>query len=125
MFNLFKKKYDPIEQKALVTDFLSLILNNEKLSMPVYVHDIETEQDAEEKEILPLIYLWNENRENNSFSLSVNGKIVGYLLEPFCSREHPQFAEIRDETMRVLSIASQKAVVSACEESGGFPSELF
>ncbi len=102
-----------------------MVLSREKLCTPVYIHELKTEQDAKNEELLPLVYIWNEGQATNSFSLSINGRILGYLLEPFCSRDDPEFSEIVNKTASALSQISRKLILSACEESGLYPSELF
>jgi len=47
-----------MDRKEMVSGFLSLIFNDEKLSTPVYIGDIESEEDADSREILPLLYIW-------------------------------------------------------------------
>ena len=54
--------------------------------MPVYLPGIRSEAECDELGLWPLIYIWNVDRVAGTFSLSVNGKAIAYLLEPFVPR---------------------------------------
>jgi hypothetical protein len=97
------KKEEKIDTHAIVSSFLSFISNNSKLSKPLYLKQIQSETDVNSLELTPLIYVWNENRKTGSFTVSVNGKTVDYLLEGIVSKEHSQFNAIRDEAISALS----------------------
>ena len=121
----FKKKEKELDKHQIVSSLLSYIINDKKLSYPLYLHEITCEEDAENLGLYPIVYVWNENREAGSFSISINGKAVGHLLEAVVPREHSQFNTIRDETMLALSKAANESVVSTCEAAGLYPSDLF
>lgn len=120
----FRRKEAEIDNKTIVSAMLSSMMNDQLL-VPVYINDMKTEADAEQLGIVPVVYVWNENRAVGSFSISVNGKAVGHLLEVLVPRSHSKFAPIRDEVMAVVSQVSQETVVSTCRKMGGFPSEIF
>lgn len=124
MFKFLKKKSKE-NAKITVNQFVALLLNDEKLSMPVYLPEIRLVSDCDKLGISPLIYIWNVDHTTNSFSLSVNGKCVGYLLENFISRDDPSFIEIRDETMNIVSKLSLGAVQSTIRKTGLMPDILF
>jgi hypothetical protein len=109
----------------IVTQVLSLILNDQALSNPVYIQDLQSAVDAEQQASLPLIYIWNEDRTCGSFTLSVNGTAVGSLLEVFCDRRDPKFVVRRDEIMKVLSTLSQQSVMNLCSKLSCMPSDIF
>ena len=73
----------------------------------------------------PLIYIWNVDRATSTFSLSVNGKAIAHLLEPFVTREDPAYVEIRDEAMKAISRASTQFVLATVEKTGLMPDVLF
>ena len=106
--------------------FLSLIFNDEKLVHPIYCPNITSEEYTNNNQkSLPLIYIWNENLDTGSFTVSVNGYIVGYLLEAFCSRDNPDFKPMKDQIMAILSETTTNAIVSMCEQLRTLPSKLF
>lgn len=112
--------------KKIVQSLISAIFNNESIAKPVYCPEVMSEADASSKaDSLPLIYIWNEDKVKRSFSISVNGLIVGAILEQKVDRSDPSFVLIRDEVMQVLRNATQSAVVSACEHVGAMPSVVF
>jgi hypothetical protein len=115
-----------VTEKAIVQSLLSEIFNNESIAKPVYCPEVQSEADARSMaESLPLIYIWNEDRNRGSFSISVNGRVVGSILERKVNRSSPSFGPIRDEVMQVLQQATQGSVVSACERIGALPSVVF
>jgi len=65
------------------------------------------------------------DRSAGTFSLSVNGKAIAHLLEPFVPREDPAYVEIRDEAMKVISEASTQSVLAMVEKTGLMPDVLF
>lgn len=114
------------QEKAVAQYLLSFVFNDEQLSKPVYCKQVRSEQDAERLSgDLPLVYVWNENRQSGTFAVSVNGPILGDLLEGIVPRDDPSFVRIRDEAMSVLAKTSQGAVVSTCQKIGAYPSDLF
>ena len=129
MFNFLKKKKSEVNSKEsikiTVKQFVALLLNDEKLSMPVYLPEIRLVSDGDKLGVGPLIYVWNVEHTTSSFSLSINGKCVGHLLETFISREDPAFVEIRDETMKIISEHSLRAVQATIRKTGVMPDVLF
>ncbi|MBA0219742.1 hypothetical protein H4F33_17760 [Pectobacterium brasiliense] len=129
MFGFFRKKRAETEprQDSSITakQFIALTLSDEKLSMPVYLPGILNEDDCEDIGPGPLIYIWNVDRVAGTFSLSVNGKAIGYLLEPFVPRDNPAYVEIRDEAMKVIAEASTQSVLTTIEKTGLMPDILF
>lgn len=103
MFGFFKKKKPDAEPgqapRLTAQQFIALTLSDEKLSMPVYLPGIRSKAECDELGLWPLIYIWNVDRAAGTFSLSVNGKVIAHLLEPFVPREDPAYVEIRDEAM--------------------------
>ncbi len=112
--------YDAIVKFA-IADFCS----SEELSTPVYRADIHNTRDAAEREDLPLIYIWNEDPAVGSFTLSVNGRIVGHCLEAIVPRSDPKFEECRDRIMQILANAARGAVVETCQKLNCLPSQVF
>lgn len=93
--------------------------------MPVYLPGIRSEAECDDLGLWPLIYIWNVDRAACTFSLSVNGKAIAHLLEPFVPREDPAYVEIRDEAMKVISEASTQSVLAMVEKTGLMPDVLF
>ncbi|MWT63473.1 hypothetical protein GP939_36840, partial [Escherichia coli] len=100
-------------------------LSDEKLSMPMYLPGIRSEAECDDLGLWPLIYIWNVDRATGTFSLSVNGKAIAHLLEPFVPREDPAYVEIRDEAMKVISEASTQSVLAMVEKTALMPDVLF
>ncbi len=121
----FRKKKPAVDEHKIVSSLLSLIINDQVLSNPVYLEEIKTENDGDALGIAPLVYIWNENREAGTFSVSVNGKAVAHLLESFVPRKHKGFTKMRDEAMLALSKTSKETIVSLCGQLGVYPSQLF
>ncbi len=117
--------HNPSEH-TVVQFLLRHVLTNSTLSTPVYCADVHTEADATRlADTLPLIYLWNEDRAHGTFSISVNGSVVGLLLEPLVARSEPAFARIRDAVCAGISSAARRAVVDACQRAELPPSVVF
>ncbi|HBI6864227.1 TPA: hypothetical protein K8E22_003913 [Enterobacter cloacae] len=129
MFGFFKKKKPDAEPgqgpRLTANEFIALTLSDEKLSMPVYLPGIRSEAECDDLGLWPLIYIWNVDRTAGTFSLSVNGKAIAHLLEPFVSREDPAYVEIRDEAMKVISETSMQSVMAMVEKTGLMPDVLF
>lgn len=129
MFGFFKKNKPDAETgqcpRLTANQFIALTLSDEKLSMPVYLPGIRSEAECDELGLWPLIYIWNVDRAAGTFSLSVNGKAIAYLLEPFVPREDPAYVEIRAEAMKVISGASTRSVLAMVEKTGLMPDVLF
>lgn len=68
---------------------------------------------------------WNVDRTAGTFSLSVNGKAIAHLLEPFASREDHAYVEIRDEAMKAISVASTQSVLATIDKIGLMPGVSF
>lgn len=111
--------------KISVRQFTTLLLNDEKIMFPVYLPELRLLSDSDNLGIAPLIYIWNVSHSTGSFSLSVNGKCVGHLLETFVSRGSPDFQVYRDEAMKVISDVSLKTVQKIIHDTGLMPDELF
>ncbi|MDJ0036366.1 hypothetical protein QM637_11025 [Pantoea allii] len=129
MFEFLRKKRPETEpgQGSSITakQFIALTMSDEKLSMPVYLPGIRNEDDCENIGLGPLIYIWNVDRAASTFSLSVNGKVIGHLLEPFVPRDNPAYVEIRDEAMKVIAEVSTQSVLKTIEKTGIMPDILF
>ncbi|MCU7369295.1 hypothetical protein RAC90_10270 [Pantoea sp. CS_6] len=129
MFEFLRKKRPETEpgQDCSITakQFIALTLSDEKLSMPVYLPGIRNEDDCENIGLGPLIYIWNVDPAAGTFSLSVNGKAIGHLLEPFVPRDNPAYVEIRDEAMKVIAEVSTQSVLKTIEKTGIMPDTLF
>jgi len=129
MFGFFKKKKPDAEPgqgpRLTANQFIALTLSDEKLSMPVYLPGIRSEAECDELGLWPLIYIWNVDRSAGTFSLSVNGKAIAHLLEPFVPREDLAYVEIRDEAMKIISEASTRSVLAMVEKTGLMPDVLF
>lgn len=129
MFGFFRKKRSETEpgqgSSFTAKQFIALTLSDGKLSMPVYLPGIRKEADCEDIGLGPLIYIWNLDRAAGTFSLSVNGKAIAHLLEPYVPRDDPAYFEIRDEAMNVIAEVSTQSVLTTIEETGLMPDVLF
>jgi hypothetical protein len=113
-------------EKSVVQFVLQEIFDDERLSRLVFCKEVTSEADTEALAgSLPLIYIWNEDRQRGTFSISINGPILDGLIETLLPRDHPSFKRVRDEVTSVLAIATQRAVVSTCEKAGALPSDVF
>ncbi|MFT0533163.1 hypothetical protein ACMHYJ_10120 [Castellaniella hirudinis] len=123
---LFKKKLPPVDTHQKVQDFLTLAAADPgNLLKPRYVGWLRDEAHAAAcRDQLPMLYVWNEDAGAGTFSYTVNGTVVGFLLEALLPREHPQFVEVRDELMRVLKDVTMDAMVYTCKEVGLMPSQV-
>lgn len=115
------------EQEKLIVQFvLQQVFKDDNLSRPRYCTEVKSECDANRlSDALPLIYIWNEDRIKGTFSISVNGGLLEFLLEAVVPRSSASFNKIRDEAISVISNASQTSVVSTCEKLGAFASDIF
>lgn len=126
MFGFSKEKTgEDIERMIFIKNFMTLILNEEKLSMPVYLPEIKQESDGDKLGVAPLVYVWNVCYETGAYSLSVNGKCVGHLLETFIPRSDPSFVEIRDEVMSLMMKISMETVSEMVRRTGLMPDKIF
>ena len=113
-------------ERSLAQSLLSAIVTNGTVATPIYCPEVKSEADASVMaDELPLVYIWNEDRSRGSFSISINGRVVGSILEQQVDRANPSFARIRDEVMNALRQASQNSIVSTCERLGATPSVVF
>lgn len=114
--------------KEIVKILLSLIISDDYLSVPVYLHGISSEDQAQAFGTLyPLQYVWNEHQTtagNLGFSFSINGAVVGSMLEHIIPRTNPNFTVIRDEVMNVLSDGGKKTLLAMAEKALLPPSQL-
>jgi hypothetical protein len=123
VFGIFRKKINP---KKITQQIIVFILNNEYLSKPQFVPHLSNEAGAERLgENLPLIFIWNENRISGTFSVSINGPLIGQMVEKFLNRKHPQFNETRDLIMRDLSAIAEGSIVETCNKLQVCPSDIF
>ncbi len=125
MFNFFKRKKNEVHTETILKQFIAMTLSDETLSMPVHLPEIQNEADTDNLGIGPLIYIWNVDHAAGTYRLSVNGKAVGYLLEPLIPRSDPSFAEVRDRAMHVILELSKSSVSAAVEKTGVMPDLLF
>ena len=117
-----------LNNKKIIEFLLSTIINDKYLSTPIYIHGISTEeQDSEFGDLYPLQYVWNEYETDEGhlgFSFSINGKVIGSMLEPLIPRTDLRFPEIRDEVMSVLSKVGKDALSQIIERSLLPPSKM-
>jgi hypothetical protein len=116
---------DEAEMVAVFTEILNYVYNNRELSTPVYLPQIKTERDIEYVENLPFVYIWNENKEIGSFSVSINGGVLGSLIENYVTRETPDFYAFQEMLMEKLSEVFKESVIGLCQNQKKFPSEIF
>lgn len=114
-----------INSQEIARQLLTEISNDTMLCTPVYLEEIVSEQEVETWQDAPFVYLWNEDQQTGSFSLSVNGKIVEEHLEVMIPREHEQFELIRDGVINAIARTAQDSVIKLCEQLGAYPSEVF
>ncbi len=122
---MFKTKEEKINSHELVSNLLSYIIHDEMLSTPVYLSEVKTFEDAHSIGVAPVIYIWNEDRDIGSYTVSVNGDAVAHLLEGALPRKHSQFNTVRDEVIAALTRMVSATIASVCENTGAFPSDLF
>ncbi|MCG7884229.1 MAG: hypothetical protein JAY96_21875 [Candidatus Thiodiazotropha endolucinida] len=113
--------YDPL----LIGDYLVMHIFSKEKFVLVYLPHITSEEDANEIAIAPIVYIWNENRKARSFTVSVNGKAIGCILEEILPRTHPEFSNVRDYVLNIIADISNRTVLETCNRLGMFPSELF
>ena len=88
--------------------------------------EVTSEEVASElAHILPLLYIWNEAWPAGTFTLSVNGALLGYLMEALVPREDESFKFIFESVTAALSTAVRDSVIEVCEKAGMPPSLLF
>jgi hypothetical protein len=114
------------ENETILKNLLSSIFSDSKLSLPLYCDFIHSEDDANNlQNILPLVYIWNEDKINHTFSVSINGSIVGSLLETILPRSNDNFNIIRDIALSVIKETSLSAIRNICEKAEAMPSVVF
>jgi len=119
---------EPADFNAIGDDVVAEIWNDPRMCVPVYRPDIRSEAQADAMPGLPLTYIWNEVVENGvlrGYSLSVNGSIIGALLEKRLPRSHPDFARIWDSITKVIRTAQGQVVMETCIEARQRPSSLY
>lgn len=114
---------DP-EMQALAAGIIQEVLNSADLHRPVYRPDIKSEAQTTTTP-LPLAYVWNEDRTRGSFTVSINGRIVGRLLEERLPRSDPRFTMVRDYLISMLGKVINGSVVDSCTHFRAMPSALF
>ena len=116
---------DYLDTHEYAGSLLSFIMNDKNLYLPVYVHGMSCEADGNLLGLYPLIYVWNENQDKGTYTVSINGRVVGHLLEGAVPREHSSFCAIRDEVMSALVQSASNSVASVCKASKKLPSDIF
>lgn len=114
-------------EEDIVKNIISRLMSNMKTSFPYYRSDIHTEHQANKAQDLPLVYIWGETVDangNSGFSLSVNGNIVGRMLEEYIPRSHTEFADIRDHIMGLISRMQRDVVISMCQQFKCTPRQI-
>jgi hypothetical protein len=115
-----------LKNKKIVEFLLSIIFSNHELTMPLYCGFIRSTACVDElHDILPLVYIWNENEADQSFTVSINGSIIGALLEKVIPRSSLDFMSVRDEVLSVLQKAMTQSIVTTCEKFDAMPSIVF
>lgn len=113
--------------KKIIESMLSVIINDDYLSKPVFVNGIyNRDEDHQFGTLYPLTYVWNEqinDAGDMTFSISINGRVVGSMLQKIVPRSNDSFTIIRDELMRVLNQIGKKIVLEFSEKMSLYPSE--
>jgi hypothetical protein len=60
-----------------------------------------------------------------TYSLSINGKVMGYLLEVLLPRSSPSSSTIRNMAIQIISEPSKDSVSKNIQETGLMPDLLF
>ena len=115
------KEKKQIDAKVIVSEMITYISKHREFYIPVYRDDIKSEDDI--KGFYPLVYVWNENRETSTFTVSINVATIIYLLETVVPRDHKQFGIIKDKLIQKLKASSEK-MVSALAKKTGFSSNI-
>ena len=111
--------------QGIAAGILQAVLNSPELHRPVYRPDIGSEAQAEATPDLPLGYLWNEDPARGSCSVSVNGRIVGSLLEEHLPRTDPGFPAVQAYLTTTLAKGLERTVARMCERLQALPSSIF
>ena len=113
-------------ERQAVGLILKQIFDSQQLSTPIYCAEVTSEEVASElAHILPLLYIWNEAWPAGTITLSVNGALLGYLMEALVPREDESFKFIFESVTAALSTAVRDSVIEVCEKAGMPPSLLF
>jgi len=114
--------------KEIVKILLSLIINDDKLSTPIYLQGMICEEQAQAFGTLyPFLYAWNEyltDAGHLGFNFSINGSAIDRVVEQIFPRKNPNFAAIRDEIMSVLSDVGNKNLLDMVKKTLLPPSQL-
>lgn len=117
-----------MNEEEIIQEVIRSLMSDKKHSFPYYRDDIHSEDDASEQaENLPLVYLWNEHWSKDGglrFSLSVNGGIVAENLRQYMPRKDPDFDDIRDHIIKVISTTQNKVVIDMCQKFQCSPRQL-
>ncbi len=119
----FGKKPAPVE--PILEAFMGLLAEDADLLMPrVFLGRIEQAEIERRIGLAPAVYVWNEDWGRKSFSLSVNGKAFGHLLESIIPRTDPRFAAVRDRALAMVSERAKASLVNTCSIMGCMPSDM-
>lgn len=112
----------------IANDVVGEVWSDVRLYVPVYRFDIKTEEEANSKDGLPLMYIWNEKIKDGvltGFSFSINGSIIGSMLEKFLPRSHSEFIRVRDLIIGGIQSSQNKVVMDNCMKARKRPSDLY
>lgn len=132
-FNLYNKnKFNQVnnqeKNKKIIEMLLSIIFSDEYLSTPIYLHGfVDEDQSRNFGTLYPLKYVWNENLTEGGqlkFNFSVNGAVVGSMLEKMISRQSSEFEKIRDTIISLLCENGKKALIGTIEQLQLPPSKI-
>jgi hypothetical protein len=114
--------------QSVMQTVMTDIVRDRALSFPWYQSWIRTEAEAEAAyDRLPLVYSWNEITSGNQlrfFTVSVNGNLMGKLLEQHLPRTHPAFGPTRDTLVTLLATVQNRALRDVCIETRCTPSQI-
>ncbi len=113
----------------IVKKVLCMIIMDPKFEEPVYVNGMSNKEQAEFfGKIFPLQYIWNEYRTPEGhvgFNYSINGSVIGCILEDFISRFNSNFIKARDQIIYALHSSGLKEAQRIILSSQQRPSEVF
>ena len=128
----FKRVEPPLSTPKLtqqeIKNKLFDFFNHHDQLYPIFIEGLTTVEDAvTNSDILPLVYIWNEQSTSNGveFEVSVNGAIVGKALESFLPCNSPDFNPTRDSFMLDIAGIVQKSSIATCNKLGAPPSVVF
>lgn len=117
------------KHKKIIEFVLSKIINDDKLAQPIYINGMNSEEQSTLfGSYFPLQYIWNEHQRDDGkigFSFSLNGRVVGHILEEIIPRKSPDFIEVRDEILKVLHSLGIDATIRTLEKLSLKPSLAF